>query len=253
MLRHTLSGAIFAFIAVSCAQASSISLTNDFSLTNGNPNGQWAYLVGATLGTATPLSFEIPQQNGNAVIPAVADGYWSTGNNLNTNTPDFAKALVDGSDAGETDEDFLAGDIIGHSPNQSGTALWLTWTAPSAGTISGLDFDIWYAHSAAGARSNFFELLDDDTTLVSGTVSSTSFYNRDNADSYSNVGGFSVAQGDTITIGIAKSAGEQFGSLDGMALDFTFTSSAPEPSSIFLVCSGLAMLCYFRRRSYSRV
>jgi hypothetical protein len=212
--------------------AASVSLTNDFSLAS-NPNGQWVYQD-----NNVNLAFEIPQSNGNAFIPAVQNGYWGLGNDLNTNTPDFAKVQVNCSGAGETDLDCLAGDIVGHSPND-GSALFLRWTAPSAGTISNLVMTIWYAHSAAGARSNDFVLLDDAATLTSGTVSSTLFPNRNNRDTYNNAG-FAVAQGDVIALGIAKTAGQPFGSLDGMTLDFTFTSSVPEPAT--LACTGLCLV-----------
>src|ERR1035441_941377 len=84
--------AIFAMLVVSTVlSADPASLTNDFSITNGNPNGQWSYLDNSTL-----LSLEVPLANGNPAYPAVSNGYWGTGNDLNTNTPDFAKAQVNG-------------------------------------------------------------------------------------------------------------------------------------------------------------
>lgn len=233
-----------AILSLSLPAATVVSLTNDFSLVS-NPNGQWSYQD-----NTTNLAFEIPQNNGNPFIPAVATGYWGLGNDLNTNTPDFAKSLVNCSAAGETDLDCLAGDILGHSAND-GSTLFLRWTAPSAGNISGLVMSIWYAHSAAGARSNDFVLLDNASTLTSGTVSSTSFINRNNADTYNNAG-FAVSAGEVISLGITKSAGQSFGSLDGMTLDFTFTSNVPEPAT--LTYTGLCFIAIalgIRRRRRS--
>ncbi len=247
------SAIIAALVVAAGAYADSVSLTNDFSLTNGNPNGQWTYSVGATLGTATPLSLQVPQNNGNAAYPALATGYWGTGNDLNTNTPDFGKALVNGSAAGETNKDFLAGDIIAHSPNPDGTALWITWTAPSAGQVTDLNFEIWYAHSAVD-RSNDFRLFEPDGNSVFGTVSPSGFFDRDHAYSATDPAGFSVNAGDEITIELGKSSGQSVGSLDGMSLDFTFdpAASTPEPASILLGCSGL-MLVLCRRRAHKRI
>ena len=201
----------------------------------------WSYFNGNTaLQTFTPLN------NGNSFIPAVSGGYWSTGNSLNTDTPDFLTAQVNCSSAGETDLDCLAGDIVGHSPNGP-TALVLAWTAPTSGTISNLSMSIWYAHSSAGARSNDFLLQFDASTLASGTVSNTSFFDRNNRDSYSNAG-FAVNQGDVIALSIARSPGQSLGSLDGMTLDFTFDSSAPEPATLGCTAVCFAAIAWVARR-----
>ena len=226
------------------ANAAAVSMTNDFSLAL-NPNGQWSYQNGTT-----NLTFQIPQNNGNGFIPAVAAGYWSIGNNLNTDTPDFAKVQVNCSSAGETDLDCLAGDIVGHSPNGP-TALNIRWTAPADGFVSTLSMSIWYAHSAAGFRSNDFALLLNAGTLTSGTVNPSTFPDRNNRDTYNNPG-FAVNAGDVITLSIGKTAGQSFGSLDGMTLDFNFDASAvPEPATVSLMglCFVAVGLALRRRRA----
>ena len=91
--------------------ATSYNLSNDFSYSN-NPNDAWSFLYGTTL-----LTSQVPLNNGNPLYPAALPGYWSTGADLWSNTPDVIKAAVNGSSAGETDSDFLAGDVIIHSPN----------------------------------------------------------------------------------------------------------------------------------------
>ena len=226
--------------------AATISLTNDFSISNGNPNGQWSYRDNTTL-----LTLQIPQNNGNPGYPALSNGYWGTGNDLSANSPDLFKAQVNGISAGETNLDFLAGDIVGHSPND-GTTLFERWTAPSAGTISSLTLIVWYAHSTV-TRSNDYVLLDNSSTLTSGTVSSTLFFNRNNAATYNNVAGFSVAAGDVISLGLTKTNGQTFGSLAGESLNFTFTpavSAVPEPTTIASLGLGLVVLYWrsWRRR-----
>jgi hypothetical protein len=92
--------------------AAAISLQNDLSIGNGNPNGQWVYQD-----NTSNLTLQIRQNNGNPLRPALVSGYWGTGNDLSVNTPDLFKALVNGSSTGESNLDFLTGDIVGHSPN----------------------------------------------------------------------------------------------------------------------------------------
>ena len=237
MTGTTLKAILAAGVFSLTGHASLISLTNDFSIGNGNPNGQWAYQD-----NTTNLSLETPLNNGNALYPAISNGYWGVGNDLNTNAPDLFKAQVNGSSAGQTNNDFLAGDIVGHSPND-GSTLFERWTAPSAGTITNLALLVWYAHSSV-TRSNDFALFDTSAMLTSGTVSTTTNPNRGSAATYNNVAGFTVAAGDVISLGLTKSAGQAAGSLAGESLNFTFTptvSGVPEPATIWLFAAALAL------------
>ncbi len=225
--------------------ASTVSLQNDFSITNGNPNGNWSYTEGTMPSTGALLGFQIPLNNGNALYPALSTGYWGAGPDLNLNTPEIFSALVNGSSAGETNNDFLAGNIVGHSPNL-GDYLFATWTAPSAGTVGTQSGMVWYAHSVV-SRSNDWALFFDNSTLASGSV--TNGQGLTNPDTFSSAG-FAVNAGDTISLGIRKTNLQQFGSLAGMDLTFTFTptQSTPEPGSLVLLGSGIVGLAGVLRR-----
>src|SRR5580658_9373779 len=118
-----LGGALIMVAATTAGHADgSLSLSGDFSNTL-NPNGNWSYLYAGTF-----LPHQVTDTTDNSLYPAVSpEGYFSTGNDLDVNTPDVLKATIDGSqtygDQGSfTDSDFLAGDVLIHSPND-GTAL----------------------------------------------------------------------------------------------------------------------------------
>lgn len=231
-----IAGALLAAPMLASA-AANYNLSNDFSYSN-NPNGAWSFLYGAAL-----LTPQVPLNNGNPLYPAALPGYWSTGPDLNTNTPDVIKTAVNGSSAGETDSDFLAGDVIVHSPN-AGDPLFIVWTAPEAGTI---DFasDIWYAHSVVN-RSNDVLVSLDGSALGSAVISNASYSGRSNAWHLSG-DDLSVIAGDTLVFAFTKSAGQSFGSLDGINVDITFVSAVPEPEAYAMMLAGIGLLGFFAR------
>jgi len=248
-MRSTLAVACLAIgslVGSAASQAATYNLATDYSNT-ANPNGVWSYLY-----DGNPLTHQAsPTANGNPLIPAIpAGGYFSTGPDLNSNTPDVLKAAVNGSSAGETDLDFLAGDIVVHSPNVASKALSIVWTAPSAGTISNLSLALWYAHSTV-SRSN------DVTFSVAGvnqntfTTSPTNDFNR-NAPGTLTGGIFNVNAGDLVTLSFLQSAGQSFGSLTGVAESFDFApvvvAATPLPAALPFFAASLAGLGWFGHR-----
>lgn len=219
-----------------------MSLANDFGLSS-NPNGSWSYWKDASL-----LTLQTPTPNSNPLIPALSSGFWGAGPDLNAQTPEIFKALVDGSSIGANNGDFLAGDIVGHSPNDGGSLVAM-WTAPSAGTITGLAAKFWYAHSGL-FRSNEFTLMNNAIVLGAGTTSAAQNFDRDHA-AVLTPAQFEVGVGDVITLSLAKTSGQTDGTLSGMALDFTFTP-VPEPATTTYVAIGLAILGVAARRRRDR-
>ncbi|MEJ5239182.1 MAG: PEP-CTERM sorting domain-containing protein [Limisphaera sp.] len=215
------------------ASAEVFSLSGDFDH-NNNPNaGGWSYFNNSSL-----LPNQVPLNNGNALYPAVLPRFFATGPNLNTDTPMVIKAGVNGSSAGETDADFLQGDILIHSPNSATSVLTVQWTAPEAGSI---DFtsDIWYAHSVVN-RANAVSIFLNSTLLGSATISRTSYSNRNNPWRVA-LNDVAVNAGDTLRFQFQKSAGQTVGSLNGVAVTVDFTP-IPEPGTGTLLLIGGGLL-----------
>jgi hypothetical protein len=223
------------------AQAASYNLTGDYSNT-ANPNGAWSYNY-----AGSPLAHQTGPSSANPLNPAIpAGGYFSTGSDLNSNTPDVLKAAVNGSAAGGQDTDFLANDIIIHSPND-GTALTISWKAPTAGTITNLAAAVWYAHSAV-TRSNDVKLSLANVVLQSWTVSNGSNGNRNSPGTYANAGPLSVNAGELLTLSFTMTALQPFGSLNGARLSFNFESTVPIPAALPLFMSALVGLGFVAHR-----
>ncbi|HVZ00295.1 MAG TPA: hypothetical protein VHA35_12365 [Dongiaceae bacterium] len=230
-----------ALVGSTAAEAVPYDLTADFSNTD-NPNAAgWSYVYPGLHHISAPDSV------GNHLEPALANGFFGAGANLNNDTPFVFKSAIDGHAAtGLTDSDFMTGDVVVHTPN-SGSALTIQWKAPTAGTITDLAASLWYAHSTV-ARSNNVVLSLAGIVLDSWTISSSEHAGRGNAAAYAGAGPFAVAAGDLLTLSFTRTSPE-YGSLVGVAASFEFAAAVtPIPAALPLFMTGLAGLGWIARR-----
>jgi len=234
------------------AQAATYDLAADLYTIN-QPGSAWSATYSGGGLAQYPKASVVNNNHLYSALPT--EGIISAGGsgNMNVNTPFMFRAAVNGSATDPdpsnhtlTDGDFMAGDAVIHSPN-SGT-LTITWKAPSAGTISNLDFSVWYAHSTQPTRSN-------DVTFSFGSLVFNDLHTSatDNparpGTAVINGGGFAVAANQLLTLTLAKSAAAEFGSLSGVALSFAFQSAVtPIPATLPLFGAGLAGLGWIARR-----
>lgn len=239
--------AIGTLIGAATAQAATYDLSADYSDT-ANPSGTWSYSYNSAL-----LPHVAAPGTPNALNPAISsNGYFSTGNDLNSNSPDVFKAQVNGSSVGYTDGDFLAGDVVIHSPNDAIHPLTIVWTAPTAGTISSFSTSVWYAHSVI-TRANDVTLSSTisslTTQLAAWTISKLSHGDRSNAATFTG-GPLNVSAGDMITLSFLHTAAESFGSLNGVAASVTFSpvAATPLPAALPFFVASLAGLGWLGNR-----
>jgi len=235
--------AIGTLAGAAAAQAASYNLGTDLSSANsvGSP---WTVTFNG--GTTLPTQPGVGS-NGNSLEPAIVGPFFGTGTNLNADVPFVFTAAKNGSNAGLTDNDFLIGDVIIHTPN-SGNDVTITWTAPTDGILDNLDFAVWYAHSSV-TRSNDVSLaIDGDPGSPYSWVTSTILNsNRSGAGGVSG-GPLNLSAGDLITLSLAKTALQSFGSLTGVTLSFNFESTVPIPAALPLFMSALVGLGFLARR-----
>jgi hypothetical protein len=254
------SGLLAAFLAIgtlagaTAAQAGPINLDLSGDFTMPAPSNGWSFTYGTFL---TPPGSAVPHQatesTSNALHDAIPNpgGYYSVGgNSLNVNNPLLFKSARDGSTlTGYHDTDFLTGDVVVHSSNTTGEALWINWTAPTAGTISDLDISTWFAHSAltpGDVRSNSVILSIAGSVVDTDVVTNAS--DRNNRVALTGASSYAVAAGDLLSIAFMKAPTSSFGSLSGVAAAFTFTATTPIPAALPLFASALVGLGWFGRR-----
>jgi len=229
---HLAGVALVAVLAAgSSAQATVYSLSGDWS-DSANPNGAWSYGAG--------LAHHPQPSVANALNAAAANGYWGAGSDFYT-SPFVLKSTANGSAvSGYSNNDFLAGDVLIHSPN-NGSALSITWTAPSAGAIA-LTSSVWYAHSIV-TRSDDISAFLNGALLGGATL--TNGIDRAGRITLAN-GSFNVAAGDVLTFDFAKSVGQTYGSLAGIEATIDFTPNAvggvPEPATWAMMITGFGLV-----------
>jgi hypothetical protein len=234
--------ALGTLLGSAAAQATTYDLSGDFSTVNtsGSP---WSIIYN---NSALPIQPAV-EDHDNHLEPAIPGAFFGTGPNLNADTPFAFKASENGEDAGLSNGDFLAGDVVIHSPND-GTNLAIIWKAPTAGVISNLDLAVWFAHSNQADRSN-------DVNFSIGSLVATDLHtsvsdNSTRPDPLSNIiqnGTVTVAADQLLTLTFAKTSG-LYGSLSGVALSFEFqTAVTPIPATLPLFVSALAGLGWLAR------
>lgn len=146
--------------------------------------------------------------------------------------------------------------VDGANGNPSLGELNIDWTAPTSGSIT-IAGALWYAQQSA-SRSNDFslELVRNDLvvdTIETGTIAYNSSVgsNRSNPDPLSSNGSITVNSGDMVELIPMPSAGQVFGSADGLQLtitETTGTTATPEPGAYSLALLGLGLLFGLRSR-----
>jgi hypothetical protein len=240
------SAALIGAVAIAApisASAATYSLASDWSDV-ANPNSAWSYSY-----AASALTHFAQPSDPNGLNPAAANGYWGVTSTFNL--PTFMlKTTLNGSAIGSTNGDFLAGDVIVHSPND-GSAIAINWTAPSAGTAN-FASSVWYAHSTV-QRSALAEVFLNGVTSL-GSVTVTNGIDRTNALTSIAGSNLALAAGDYLQFRFSKSSGQPFGSLTGIdwTIDFTANNAGavPEPATWAMMLFGFGLVGSAMRRGH---
>jgi hypothetical protein len=236
------------------AQASTVSydLTSQWQ-DNANPNGAFSYRQDGTL---LPYQASFASLGGLA-LPGITSGF-APGHVVG----DFLPLIGQATSNGGAGFDYLTGDVAFHTVDgaNGNPALGqfnIDWTAPTSGSIT-ISGELWYAQQSA-SRSNDFSLElvragSVISTFGTGTIAYNSLVgsNRSNPDQLSGGGSITVDAGDVVELLAQRTAGQTYGSVDGVELTIVESSQAvapvPEPAYMTLVGLGVGALVLLKRK-----
>jgi len=205
LLAATLS--VIVATSTASANATTYNLAEDWGTTN--PNGPWSFLQGTNL-----LPYQSSPIGGGINTPGYAPST-SQGNFL----PAFWQSAGPGSD-------IIVHSVDSANGNPALGQATLTWTAPVAGTIDVSGY-LYYAQTGL-QRSNDYTLSLGGSPLQSGTLSYLNAAGPANEVPIS-FNDLAVTAGETLSLVLQRSAGQQFGTETGLNLIVTETAAAPGP------------------------
>lgn len=212
------------------ASAMAASLSGDFSITNGNPNGPWTYGSKATtLGAMT--AFNTPS-TGTNVSPAATFEVWSTSGNPLPIVYKLTSGTINGQNGG------VGGVAVGEVSMHGSPSGELAVTRYTVGT-TGL-YNLSGFFKSGDALGNQYGNIDGYLLLNSTMLYSTLNTGVTQTFSLSSV---SMTAGDTLDMMVGIGQDTHF--YDTTPVDLTITL-VPEPGSIAVL--GLGALALMRRR-----
>jgi len=203
--------------------AATYDVFNDFSITNGNPNGVWSYGWSTTLLSSLNL-YPHGFVDGTGLLE------WNDPNHISAGAPSVAANISNQQEA------TLPAMTAAFHPGQNGEFCHYVWTAPTAGLFS---LSALFSPDDVGGTD--VHILDNGVSLFSGEVG------PGNPQSYSGL--FAAAAGDKIDFAVGFGTDGTF-DFDGTGIAATI-QSVPEPST-WIAALGAATVMfvgYFRRRS----
>lgn len=208
-----------------CAQATTITYdaATNFSIANGNPNGEWSYglMSGITPFSAFTAANDWTARDYAGIESWTTSGGWDPAVTHNSTGSEIVAFGFTWAPYTLGLDNFYCSDQLGFTT--------VRWTAPSAGlcNIAATFTQI------GGDASNAYVFVNGVANYV-GTVNSTGISWSNNA--------LNVTAGDTINFLVAAPSSVT-------RLDATITQTVPEPSTMVLLGGGLlGLLCYTWRK-----